>query len=308
MKAILSIDGGGIRGIIPALILQEIEARSGMRIADLFDLIVGTSTGGIIAITSVVDHGDGTPEFTAEDLVKLYEINGKKIFSRSFLKYASSVMGAADEKYSSENIESVLKDYFADDRMGSALVPVMVTTYDIHNREPFFIKSWKDDTMGIRMRDAARATSAAPTYFEPLLLGDRALIDGGIYINNPTVSAFAEAIRIFSPEEQFLVVSLGTGELTRRIEYDRAKNWGAVEWLIPLLDSVFDGASDVVNYQLKQFIPESFYRIQTTLNYASDDMDDATPENIEKLKFEARTLINRKSRTIDRIVHSLGKR
>ena len=147
----------------------------------------------------------------------------------------------------------------------------------------------------MRCCDAARATSAAPTYFEPKPLdtGDVAsvLIDGGIFMNSPSVSAYAEARKLF-PGEPIAVLSLGTGELTRPIAFGEARTWGSALWVMSLLDCMFDGVSKAADHQMQLFLGERYQRLQTSLESASDDMDDASEENIRNLKRTARELIN----------------
>jgi predicted acylesterase/phospholipase RssA len=172
-----------------------------------------------------------------------------------------------------------------------------------------FIKSWKDEHRAVQMKHAARATSAAPTYFEPALVpigsATKALVDGGVFINSPAVSAFVEAKRIFPDETDFLLLSLGTGELIRPIAYSEAKDWGKAGWLLPLLSCMFDGVSDAANYQMKELLASNYYRLQTSLSIASDDMDDATEGNIENLKSEARKLIRTHRNEIEAICQKL---
>lgn len=309
MKSILSIDGGGIRGLIPALVLAEIEARTGKAIADSFDLIAGTSTGGILALGLSKDNGNGRPQYAAIDLVEIYKSRGKEIFSRSLWKGVSSAGGLTDELYSHKGIEKVLEEYFEDEPLGSGLTRTLITSYDIQNREPLFLKSWREEFRSVQMKHAARATSAAPTYFEPALVpiggATKALVDGGIFINNPTVSAYAEAKKVFINEEDFFVLSLGTGELVRPISFAEAKDWGKAGWLAPLLSCMFDGASDSANYQMKTLAGEKYIRLQTDLSIASDDMDNATNGNIENLKAEAKKLIRTHKIEIEKICNYL---
>src|SRR5215216_918932 len=108
---VLSIDGGGIRGIIPAMILAEIERRTGKRIWELFSLIAGSSTGGIIALGLTKPLEDGQP-YTAADLVGLYETEGEHIFSRAVWHRARAVGNVFEEKYPSTGVEEVLERYF----------------------------------------------------------------------------------------------------------------------------------------------------------------------------------------------------
>jgi len=178
----------------------------------------------------------------------------------------------------------------------------MVTSYDIQNRQTLFLKSWHSDHADIFCRDAARATSAAPTYFEPKPLNidarDHVLIDGGVFMNSPSVSAYAEARKLF-PDEPIKLLSLGTGELTRTIPYQEAKTWGSALWVISLLDCMFDGVSKAADHQMKLFLGERYLRLQTPLHFASDDMDDASRGNIRNLKQTARELIGREQQHIE---------
>ncbi len=308
MKKVLSIDGGGIRGIIPALVLAEIEKSVGKPIAEIFDLIAGTSTGGIIALGLSKQKGSNI-QYSAEDLANLYFDNGKEIFFRSFWKGVSSVAGIGDEKYSQEGIEATLNQYFGDDKFGDSKTNILVSSYDIERREPIFFKSWKEEWKPISIQLVSRATSAAPTYFEPAYFDingeKRVLIDGGVFINNPAMSAYVEAKKLFPDEKDFIVVSLGTGELMRTISYQEAKNWGKIQWLSPLLSCMFDGVSDAVNYQLEELLENKYYRFQTKLTTASDDMDNASQSNLDALRKEAENLIRNQKEKIELLCQQL---
>jgi len=302
MKTVLSIDGGGIRGLIPALILDRIEKALGQPTCFLFDLVAGTSTGGILALALVKPRSEGgvLPAYSAGNLVGLYAERGGEIFSRSLWKGVGSAGGLLDERYPAENLESILKAYFGEMMMEEALTRVLVSAYDIEDRESYFFKSWDENQPTTYMREAARATSAAPVYFEPACIppeavnpGNRlALIDGGVHANNPAMCAYAESKRLW-PEEEILVISLGTGEHTRPIRLEDAREWGLAGWAIPLLSVIFDGQADDVDYQLRQILSGNYVRIQGRLDVASDDMDDASPANIEALRTEARKIMRK---------------
>ncbi len=304
MKYVLSLDGGGIRGLIPALVLADIEKKTGKKTADMFDLIAGTSTGGILALGLCKDDGKGSPQYSAKDLSKIYQDRGGEIFSRSFWKGMTSTGGLSDEKYSEDGLENILDEYFGNEALCSAIQNVLISSYDIQNREPVFFKSWSDKFQSVEMRHVARATSAAPTFFEPALIpvdgATRALVDGGVFINNPSVSAYVEAMKIF-PGEEIKLVSIGTGELVRPIPYDEAKDWGKIGWMIPVLGCMFDGVSDAANYQMKLLLGDNYIRLQTSLSVASDDMDNASKGNITLLAQEAKKLIRTHKKEIDKI-------
>lgn len=319
MRKILSIDGGGIRGIIPALVLNEIETRTGKPICQMFDLIAGTSTGGLIVLGLTKPNAHGKPEYTASDIVKLYEVDGDFIFYQSFLRMVDKLGSLLDAKYAPENIEKVMRRYFKDTWLDEALTEVLVTAYEIERRDTFFFKSTKakkETKRNFLMCDAARATSAAPTYFPPKKIPTKdltayyALIDGGVFANNPAMCAYVEALTMFADEKDFLVVSLGTGELTKPIYYDRAKHWGLLNWARPILNVVFDGVSDAVDYQLMQIFPtiggrQKYYRFQIQLDEGEDAMDNTDSYYIRALKLYGENLIKEKSQELDQLCEIL---
>jgi uncharacterized protein len=316
---ILSIDGGGIRGVIPATVLAEIEDRTGAQIADLFDLITGTSTGGILALGLVRPNGGGRPQFAAAELAELYEKEGKRIFERSLWHRTLALDNLLDEKYPADGLESVLEEYFGDARLKDAVQEVLVPSYELETREPWFFARHKAQAdpqkNDFAMRYVARATSAAPTYFEPLELDTMkppgGFVDGGVYANNPAMCGYVEAKELHPDAEEVLVVSLGTGQHTRPIHYEDAKGWGLALWAKPVLNVVFDGVSDTVDHQMKILCRDSdegdprYYRFQTELDRGSDDMDNATATNIAVLKDKARELIDQKADELEKLCSEL---
>ncbi len=302
---ILAIDGGGIRGIIPAVMLAAIEKQTGKPICELFDLIAGTSTGGILAL-GMVKPGQqpGKPQYAATDLLELYFKEGATIFPHSLWREIKSGKYTENEKYPSDGVESVLQKYFGDTRLKDALKNTLITSYEIQIRLPWLFRSdraFKDANFDFPMWQVARATSAAPTYFEPERIdkadksGFWALVDGGMYANNPAMLAYAEALHLF-PKGEVVVVSLGTGTHTQPIPYANAKHWGLIGWAKPVLDVVFDGVSRTTDYQIHQLLPpdgarQRYYRFQTPLTIASDEMDNTDPENLNDLKQQAEQMV-----------------
>lgn len=318
VRRVLSIDGGGIRGIIPATILREIERRTGKRIAEMFDLIAGTSTGGILALGLARPGEDGRPMYSAADLVDLYEVEGTRIFDRSLWRRIVSVESLADEKYGHDGLERVLEEYFGEARLSHAVTEVLVTSYELETRRPWFFARHKAVARpghDFAMRFVARATSAAPTYFEPQELAAATppggLVDGGVFANNPAMCGYVEA-RSLHPEDEILVVSLGTGQLTRPIHYRDAKGWGLAMWAKPILNVVFDGVSDTVDHQMKILCgtgPDGeprYYRFQTELDVGSDDMDDVTATNIQALSYKAAQIVERRDEALERLCGQLA--
>jgi patatin-like phospholipase/acyl hydrolase len=288
---VLAIDGGGIRGLIPALVLGEIERRTGRRIAELVDLVAGTSTGAILACS--LTRPNPQP---AQQLANLYVQEGPRIFDRSLLKIVTSADGYIDEKYESRGLVTALRKYLGDTRLADATVPVLVTAYDLQARAAMVLRS--GDGGALSMVDAAHASSAAPTYFEPVPVGARTLVDGGVFAVNPAMIAFAETAGDGTLD---VLASIGTGEHTRPLPYAEVRGWGRLEWAEPIIDVVFDGSADAVDEQLARLAGDRYIRLQTRLDEASDDLDDASPKNLAALQREARRLIDARDADIDRL-------
>jgi hypothetical protein len=319
---ILSIDGGGIRGIIPAMVLARIEELTGKPISELFDLIAGTSTGGILALGLTRPGAGGKPCFTAAGMMALYEQEGWRIFRRSTLRKIVTLGNLAEEKHKADGIESVLEQYFGESRLKDALVDVIIPSYETERRFPFFFKSRNARSRAdydFPMKAVARATSAAPTYFQPLKLDAGAprdyysLIDGGVYANNPAMCGYVEARTTFPLRGDICVVSLGTGELTKPLRYQALKRWGRVNWAQPILGIVLSGVSSTVDYQLRQLLPPAadgrkrYWRFQLRLGDDTEALDDARPRSIRALKLLAEAMIRERADDLKLLSEQLMK-
>jgi uncharacterized protein len=306
---VLCIDGGGVRGLIPALVLAEVERRTGRRIAELVDFVAGTSTGGILACALTRPGPDGRPLYSAHELAGIYVEEGPRIFRRSLLKRIFSVEGWIDERYEDDGLNAALERYLGDAALSQALTEMLVTAYDIQDRFAFFFRSVRartDPTYDFPLVQVARATGAAPSYFEPAEVTDVAgartypLVDGGLYAVNPSMVAYADVVAAGRADELELMLSLGTGEQTRAYTFAQARWWGQLEWARPALDMVFDGVADTIEFEAATLMGERYIRLQTELNIASDDLDDASEGNLAALRMEAEQLIARSEAEIDR--------
>ncbi len=318
---ILSLDGGGIRGIVPALLLAEIERRTRRPVAKLFDLVAGTSTGAILALGLTIPKDPGGPLYRADEFAGMYAREGPRIFSRSLWHRVTGCNNLINVKYSSAGIEQVLEEFFGESRLAHAATRVLVTSYEIERNFPFFFKSFNARTRSdydFPTRHVARAASAAPTYFEPMKLPTGStntdhftLIDGGVYANNPAACALVEARTTHPEASGFLVVSLGTGSLRHSLRYDAARNWGVAKWAAPLLSVVFDGASSTVDYQMRQLMPDvprepkHYYRFQTRLEPRQRSLDNTCAANIKALQALANNLIEKQSADLDELCETL---
>jgi patatin-like phospholipase/acyl hydrolase len=329
--SVLAIDGGGIRGIIPARALIELERKLGRPVCKLFDIVAGTSTGGIIALGLTKPKDDShEPQYAASDLLPLYTDDGARIFPHSLRWSVASMRGMIDERYPTAPLEALLRDRFGATKLSEALTEVVIPSYDLTGPAPFFFKRTyardQNHSWDVDMWRVARATSAAPTYFEPAELpqfeheGDHALVDGGVMANNPGVAAYAEALALYPDDDaEITVVSIGTGQAPARepgesggpISYRDAQHWGFVKWARPMLHTVLDGVAKTVDYELTQLCRPirgrpSYYRLESNLPTASAAMDDVDADNIRRLLDDAETLLHDQAETFEQICQALN--
>jgi patatin-like phospholipase/acyl hydrolase len=318
---ILAIDGGGIRGIIPAIILAEVERRAGQPIAKLFDLIAGSSTGSILAVGLATPDAQQNPRYSAEEMARFYEEEGHVIFSRSRWRAIQSFNNITTVKYPSDGIDSVLDKVFGDLNLSEAIANVLITSYEIQRRQPWFFRSRKakiSSKCDFKMRDVVRASTAAPTFFEPAQVFHAeaeadyfALIDGSMQANNPALCAYVDARTKFPETDEYLMLSLGTGDATQPLNFEDARNWGLAGWSQHILSIAFDAMSSTVDYQMRQLLPkckdgiQHYYRFQTRLDDASDELDNITVKNIDALKMLANCILEKEDALIDRLVQKL---
>lgn len=310
---VLALDGGGIRGVIPATLLAEIEKRTGKRIADTFDLIAGTSTGGILALGLTTPHlNDETKQpYTADDLIGMYEQNGKTIFSRSLGHRLITLFGLLGSKYAVRGLDTTLARYFGDSRLKDAVAEVLITSYDLETRESWFFarhKARDDGANDFPMVRVARATSAAPTYFRPERLTESSqagMIDGGVHSNNPAMCAWVETVKLYDDRDvDVIVVSLGTGRVKTPISFGKARVWGLIGWVRPLFGIFMDGVAATVEHELAYLLPEQggqprYFRFQAELPSGMGSMDRTSPEHIARLKEQAEAIIHDHEKELD---------
>ena len=330
---ILTIDGGGIRGIIPAAVavyienrIQRITKNPDARIADYFDFIAGTSTGGILTSTYLCPaiEGGHTYRFTAEDALRFYLEKGSYIFSSDLWDKFTSMGGIMKARYPHQTLEKLLNVTFRQTRISELVKPCLLTSYDLEKKCPVYFQSHvakTNEAFDFFIKDACRATSSAPTFFEPARIYSAAgvpytLVDGSVFANNPTLCALTEASVLFADKgvpllaDQFEVVSLGTGRNQKVYTYEQVKDWGGLGWLNPLLDVMINGASDViervvsVQFQSLQ-ATHQYHRIQPELTEANQDMDDVTEGNIANLMKVAASCIEKNKDELELVVNRL---
>ncbi|MBF2066914.1 MAG: patatin-like phospholipase family protein [Calothrix sp. C42_A2020_038] len=364
---ILSLDGGGIRGIVAAKMLTIIEQEIKQPLHEYFQLIAGTSTGSILA--AAIASGR-----RSEEIVDLYKQKSSIIFpykSRFSIQRLPLIFkhGISAPKYSDTGLINILQGVFGDTTLFDIASPLLlIISFDTIERSPIFFKSWRQDKSygNVPLWEVCVCSASAPTYFpahkldkringtaqggysEVIILDDNAssvdniynnmqiriidgtgslqtrtirkysgsshqatiypswdtipdktsvysiksiysAIDGGVAANNPSSCAVAEALRLGYAIEDIRILSIGTGERTRVIPFEKAQHWGLIQWAQPLIGVLFDGSSEIYQYITKQIAHQRILRLQFKLDREltgkrlSDDIDDVSPENISNL-------------------------
>lgn len=325
---ILSIDGGGIRGLFPVLLLVELEKKLWQRktnchLYNCFDMMAGTSTGGLIVLSLATpeekangDTGNKSastkPVATAHELVNFYRKKSAFIFPDSNNGFRTKLKQAFTTKYDGKHFTYLLGDIFGSATLTDVLTGVLVTGYDTERREPIFFKHTplrkKVNEPNFYIKDVARATSAAPAFFPPARINEipyngntYSIIDGGISANNPALCAYIEGMKLFPNAHRFNILSLGTGVVDRAYPFEEVKHWGYRDWMsvskgLPLLDMMMDGQRDTVTHMLDHLPRVNHYRFDFCLDTKYIFMDDIRTEAMDFLQQKAEETIHENSR------------
>ena len=313
---ILSLDGGGIRGIITCVILKFIEEQLQIhdnpeaKLGDYFDLIAGSSTGGLIASILLFPDDNKKAKFSVQEALDLYAEKGDSIFNVSLWKKVINPFGLFNEKISEANLEKQLNEFFGTLELKNFVKPSLITSYDIDGRKAKFFTSHEAHIAleNFYVKDICRATAAAPTYFEPAKIKsfynqEFTLIDGGVFANNPALCAYAEARKInfqnvlndpekvnFPTIKDMIIVSVGTGTVLKSYKYEDFDNAGKLKWISPLIDILLSANVETVDYHLHKMFETlgprnvlNYHRLMPDLNNASPEMDKTTNKNIKEL-------------------------
>lgn len=330
---ILSLDGGGVRGIIPARVMAALEERlqehlgdPETRLADYFDLVAGTSTGGLLTCLALAPRPgqQGRPR-SAREALELYLEHGDEIFRRGIWHTVKSGWGLIDEKYPAGGLESLLRRTFGELRLKELVRPCLIPAYHITRRRAWFFRQHaarKRPERDFLVRDVCRATSAAPSYFEAarIVSGSdlaHAFIDGGVFANNPALCAYTDARRFEGrTAADILMLSLGTGVVKKPYYYERARNWGQIRWLRPMLDIMMSGVADTVDFQLRQIFASvdadgRYLRLQADLPEdhptLSPKLDEVSEGNVRALDQLGIELVDREGERLGAIARALAE-
>ncbi|OVA10382.1 Patatin/Phospholipase A2-related [Macleaya cordata] len=313
MVTVLSIDGGGVRGLIPGTILAFLEAQlqkldgESVRLVDYFDVVAGTSTGGLITTMITAPNSNNRPFYAAKDIIPFYLQHSPNIFPQknsgglwgSVVNFMGTVAGP---KYDGKYLHSLLEGFLGEIKVHQTLTMVVIPTFDIKLLQPIIFSTYeakRDISKDALLSDVGISTSAAPTYFpahyfetkdsQGKVLRSFNLIDGGVAANNPTLVAMSQVTREVLVQNQdfvhvkamdcskYLVISLGTGSAKQEYKYNAstASKWGMLQWLydganMPLMDSFTQASGDMVDIHATIL----FQALDSEQNYLRIEADD----------------------------------
>ncbi|VFQ75285.1 unnamed protein product [Cuscuta campestris] len=324
MVTVLSVDGGGIRGIIPGTILAFLESKlqeldgPSARIADYFDVVAGTSTGGLVTTMITAPNKDNRPLYDAKNITPFYKDNGPKIFP---LITRNNLNLLAGPKYDGKYLKSLVRGLLGNTTMNQTLTYTVIPTFDIKRLQPIIFTTSDakaNPAKNALLSDICLSTSAAPTFFPPYYFETRNssggvnsfnLVDGGLAANNPTMMA----ITLLSKEmmtgnfqfenmervdtKRMLVLSLGTGTAKNEEKYTSAaaSTWGSLAWVFnngrtPLIDIYGAASADMVDIHVSTLFQslrdeKNYLRIQDDmLTGSTSSVDDASAKNMDLLE------------------------
>ena len=283
------------------------------------------------------------PAMSIGEITDFYLRRGTEVFPQDALNGLRTLAHVFKEKYDVTRLERVLEETLGSATLRDCLTNVLVTAYDTERGKPFLFRNGlldgypqnselvghpgkgrqvfslrnrldldvEERDLNFALKDVARAVTAAPTYFPPAKISpvpyngeSYCLIDGGIFAVNPALCAYVEARRLFPKAKEFIVLSLGTGNLERRYSYSELKDWGYMEWVspvkkAPLPSIMMKSQSEIIDYQMRSFPDVRYYRLNAPLENCNDEMDDASPQNMGRLQKAAERVLKRHDREMD---------
>ena len=334
MKVIISIDGGGIRGIVTAAILdyierkiQEIQGDNRIRIGNLVDLVAGTSTGSIVgALMLVPAETSPWAKYTMKEVIDLYFNLGTEVFKPSTKNNLKTLWGLIGPQFPASNIDNPLLSQFNHYKLKDLIKPCLFTGYDIDRRTVnIYTNSDKDRKYAeYYVKDIIRGSTAIPSVFPPAYFKEgidiNTIVDGGVFAGNPSMIAYIEAFKtLFGKMDnvanldpnQVLMISLGTGK-SQRVSYpfNTVKRWGKAQWLMPVLDVLLSSNTDTVDYEMCMMFKavlrnDNYKRINPPLTHNVQPATVATKENMLNLLKDANDYIDTNKAYLDLIAHEI---
>lgn len=321
---VLSLDGGGIRGMISAVFLLRLEETLGRPLGECFDLVAGTSSGSVLAAGLSLGP-DGKQIAATADLPEFFAKEAPRLFRRSPLPFATALKWLFGPIYDIDTLRGAVTRQVGDLRLSQLRSHTLLTAYDMRMARPVLFQSWlaggpgssaaaaraagkgamefcptrqPGDPQDFALSEAVTASSAVPSFFAPVHAprGDNehfALIDGFVFALNPVLPAYFAARQLFGAHYNIRILSIGTGKAERSFAWQELRRRGALRWLRPILDAFPDAASDASEMYMEwmsEIADIEHTRVTVTFDAQTDadrpslKFDDASRDNIARLR------------------------
>ena len=273
-KLVLSLDGGGVRGLATVIFLKELEKASGKKIVDLFDFFIGTSVGGLNAMHLAVN------EIEVSELESFWSQDNLAMSMQSSF-WTKNFFLKTKPIYNNKSKTELLEKYFGNKLISESKKPIAVLAYDVENRKPRVLTSYTDKA--IKATSAINATSAAPLYYPTVKIEDGSwLIDGSVVSNNPCLIGYNEARKYFKTDN-IKVFSVGTGRHLNNLDGEDSSKWGPFGWLTnDILGILLESHAD--HEILNDLIGKNYLRINSIAENINWDLDDYTEDNLRNIR------------------------
>ena len=310
---ILAIEGGGIRGIIPSYILKYLEEKSRKPISELFDVIVGTSTGAIASVSLTVPDESGLPKYSASDVLNFYNNSAEKIFYSPWYHKVLSLNGFLCPKYTTLSRYDFFSGLLGDTSFDKLLTNVVIPAFDLEDNKPILFYNWRkekiDDTDYPAINLLLGAISP-PALFPSVYFGIGRhvynLADGAVFVNNPSLTAALTAMDAY-PEKKYILVFLGTGSEKVVLPLTGTESWGLFQWTSKVVSLFLDSADKFNHLLLNQLFPfpMKIFSFNSTRGNYSLALDDYSEQNLQALNAAGKSLVLENQETLDSLIQLL---
>jgi patatin-like phospholipase/acyl hydrolase len=278
---LLSIDGGGIKGLIPSQILYRIETEFGVNLYNFFDAYSGTSAGSMII--GAIAYNKATGKDLVEKL--LPDSSAKKMMKQTIKDVILNVI-QINPKYDGIEKRKIIDDNVGKKLLGHTSKYVLIPSYNISLERTVFFKSWEQTTGDYKVSDIIDASSAAPSYFPGIKIDGHYYIDGAISANNPTDSMYCDMLSL-RPGDHIKILSLGTGFPEEKENKKNIRFWGGIQWALHgnLINILMKGPEKIVQYRTDKFtksLGHEYLRIDGIIKNTS--IDDTSDNNLKELR------------------------
>lgn len=316
---ILSLSGGGIRGLVTLEVLKYLEEKTGKPISQLFDLVVGSSTGSLISSLLLYPDENGQPKYTASQVSDLYAQHSHMIIDQPWWYKWLTLNGLLGPQYMNAGKKKLLSSKFDGLTLNQLLLPTIIPAYSVKSQLPRRFYSWRQPDGNYQLWPLILAATSPPGYFPHVILvspnnkGFDVLVDSGIYADDPSLVGLSAAVDLV-PEEQFLIISIGTGVYVPAINEVEASHWGKLRWAQDLVDVIMNAQNlnyvETLNIFSEKLITPNveYHHFDIELPSEAANFIDMSPKNIQALKQAGQQLVNDNQAELDRVAELLTSR